>query len=96
MLSVIVPAFNEATRLPATLEALRVYLDGAGEEVEAYEVIVVDDGSRDGTAELAEQAAAGWPQLRVIRQPRTGARGRRCRRGCSPPGASSGSSPTPT
>ncbi|HAW11878.1 MAG: dolichyl-phosphate beta-glucosyltransferase [Candidatus Dormibacteria bacterium] len=68
MLSVIVPAFDEATRLPATLQALRVYLDGAGEEAEAYEVIVVDDGSRDGTAELAEQVAAGWPQLRVLRQ----------------------------
>ena len=75
MLSVIIPAFNEATRLPATLQALRVYLDGAGEEAEAYEVIVVDDGSRDGTAELAEQVAAGWPALRVLRQPQNRGKG---------------------
>ena len=75
MLSVIIPAFNEATRLPATLQALRVYLDGAGEEAEAYEGIVVDDGSRDGTAELAEQVAAGWPALRVLRQPQNRGKG---------------------
>ena len=37
MLSVIVPALNEVRRLPATLQALRVYLDGAGEEYEEYE-----------------------------------------------------------
>ncbi len=64
MLSVIVPAFNEAARLPATLHRLHQYLD----ETEAdYEVIAVDDGSVDGTADLALQIAAGWPRLRVLR-----------------------------
>lgn len=63
-LSVVVPAYDEARRLPRTLELMRRHLDAAGEE---YEVIVVDDGSGDGTAEQAELAARGWPQLGVIR-----------------------------
>ena len=64
MLSVVVPAYNEADRLPPTLSRLRQYLDGLGEE---YEMIVADDGSRDDTVELAERTAAGWPQQRVLR-----------------------------
>ncbi|MGO8687386.1 MAG: dolichyl-phosphate beta-glucosyltransferase [Candidatus Dormibacteria bacterium] len=75
MLSVVVPAYDEALRLPATLQALRVYLDGAGEEYEDYEVIVVDDGSGDGTADLAERECAGWPQLRVLRLPENRGKG---------------------
>ena len=46
VISVVIPAYNEAERLPATLRRVREYLDAAGEE---YEVIVVDDGSTDGT-----------------------------------------------
>jgi dolichyl-phosphate beta-glucosyltransferase len=49
-LSVVVPAFNEARRLPATLASVTAYLDGRGQP---YELIVVDDGSRDATAEVA-------------------------------------------
>lgn len=64
MLSVVVPAYNEAARLPATLVRLREYLDGSAEP---YEVIVVDDGSGDGTAEVAEASAQAWPQLCLIR-----------------------------
>jgi dolichyl-phosphate beta-glucosyltransferase len=64
MLSLIIPAFNEAERLPATLVRVREYLDGAGEE---YEVLVVDDGSRDDTAKVAEASMPGWPQVRVLR-----------------------------
>lgn len=64
MLSVVVPAYNEARRLPATLTAMREHLDAAAEE---YEVLVVDDGSTDTTASVAEAAAASWPQLSVIR-----------------------------
>jgi dolichyl-phosphate beta-glucosyltransferase len=81
MLSVVVPAYNEALRLPATLQALRVYLDGSGEECEEYEVIVVDDGSGDGTADLADRARADWPQLRVIRLPENRGKGASVRAG---------------
>jgi dolichyl-phosphate beta-glucosyltransferase len=63
-LTVVIPAFNEAIRLPPTLARMRDYLD-AGED--SYEVLVVDDGSDDDTVEVAESAAAGWPQLHVLR-----------------------------
>jgi dolichyl-phosphate beta-glucosyltransferase len=63
-LSVVVPAFDEALRLPRTLEAMREHLDAAREP---YEVIVVDDGSSDDTAAVVEATARGWPQLSLLR-----------------------------
>lgn len=65
MLSVVVPAYNEARRLPATLVAMRDYLDANEPE---YEVIVVDDGSTDSTAAVVTAAAASWPQLSLLEQ----------------------------
>jgi dolichyl-phosphate beta-glucosyltransferase len=64
MFSLVVPAYNEVMRLPGTLDRMRDHLDSAGEE---YEVIVVDDGSHDGTANVAELRAETWPQLGVVR-----------------------------
>jgi len=49
-LSVVIPAYNESARLPSTLRRICAYLDGVGT---TYEVVVVDDGSTDGTADLA-------------------------------------------
>jgi len=63
MLSLIIPAYNEALRLPPTLVRTREYLDSLAEP---YEVIVVDDGSSDATVQLATDAAATWPQLSVL------------------------------
>lgn len=55
-LSIVIPAYNEEVRLPATLEETMAYLqrrrDQAGPHF-TYEVIVVDDGSKDGTTEEA-------------------------------------------
>ncbi|MBU9888312.1 MAG: glycosyltransferase [Candidatus Omnitrophica bacterium] len=62
-LSVVIPAFNEEKRLPQTLEEIRPYLDSKGWE---YEVIVVDDGSRDRTVELCREKATAWKQLRCL------------------------------
>ena len=52
LLSVVVPAYNEAQRLPDSLRQIMVYLD-----VQPYrsEVIVADDGSTDATAALVEK-----------------------------------------
>ena len=61
-LSVVIPAFDEAQSLPGLLERLVVQLDALDG---ATEVIVVDDGSRDGTASAVE--ALALPGVRVER-----------------------------
>jgi dolichol-phosphate mannosyltransferase len=63
-LSVVVPVFNEEDVLPLFAERLRPVLDGLGV---SYEVITVDDGSRDTTAAVLERMLRAWPQLRVVR-----------------------------
>ena len=64
-LSVIIPAYNEELRLPETLRQVGGYL--AGQPYES-EVLVVDDGSTDGTAAAAD-SGAGIPSLRLIQHP---------------------------
>lgn len=63
--SVVIPAYNRADRIA---EAVRSALD---QTLPPHEVVVVDDGSRDGTAAAA--AAIHDPRLRVIEQPNAGA-----------------------
>jgi glycosyltransferase involved in cell wall biosynthesis len=60
--SIVIPAYNDARRLPATLDGWRAYL---ANQPFSWEVLVVDDGSRDGTAAVAE--AAGVGALRLAR-----------------------------
>ncbi len=64
MLSVVIPAYNEAARLPATLDAIVAYLRNGGAP---FEVVVVDDGSLDGTAEVVRARAATDPGIRLVR-----------------------------
>ncbi|MFA5086747.1 MAG: bifunctional glycosyltransferase family 2/GtrA family protein [Candidatus Paceibacterota bacterium] len=63
MISIIIPAYNEEKRLPKTLAAVFAFLDN--EKIEA-EVIVVNDGSRDGTKKIADDIAAVRKNLKVI------------------------------
>ena len=63
-LSLVIPAYNEAARLPPYLESVRRYLDG--QHPGAYEVIVVDDGSRDGLPDVLARLAPDWPELAVM------------------------------
>jgi dolichyl-phosphate beta-glucosyltransferase len=66
-LSIVIPAYNEERRLPSTLDAVLAWLD---HEARAdVEVIVVDDGSRDNTAAIAEARACQDSRLRVLRNP---------------------------
>ena len=58
-----IPAYNEELRLPATLERLAEYLPTLGLRTE---VLVVDDGSRDRTAAVAESFTAKLSGLRVL------------------------------
>jgi glycosyltransferase involved in cell wall biosynthesis len=62
-LSVIIPAYNEAQRIGTTLYAVDSYLRDRQYE---YEIIVVNDGSQDETAEVVEQAMKDIPRLRLI------------------------------
>ncbi len=73
-ISIVIPAYNEAKRLPATLARVRDYLDSSGWEFS--EIVVVDDGSRDDTAAAAE--AAG---VRVLRNRTNCGKGFSVRRG---------------
>jgi dolichyl-phosphate beta-glucosyltransferase len=76
--SVVIPAFNEAIRLPRYLEDIAAYLGSRGEP---WEVIVVDDGSTDGTAEVARTVAARYSEVRLLRQPVNGGKGAAVRSG---------------
>jgi glycosyltransferase involved in cell wall biosynthesis len=62
------PAHNEARHVGATIAALATALDGSGFDAE---VVLVDDGSSDGTADAARAAAKGV-ELRVVAQPNRG------------------------
>lgn len=77
-LSVIVPCLNERLRVAEPIAQVRRYAQRTGMRIE---VIVVDDGSRDGTAELVESLDAGPLQLRVLRNDRNRGKGFSVRRG---------------
>src|SRR5437868_10954515 len=62
-LSIVIPAYNEESRLPATLERIAAYLKHCHRETE---VVVVDDGSKDRTAAVAQSFSGKIPRLRVV------------------------------
>lgn len=64
-LSIIIPAHNEEKRLPPTLLAIEAFLKRQPYE---SEVLVVENGSRDLTAVVAEAFAADHPRVRVLRE----------------------------
>ena len=68
-LSIVVPAFNEERRLAATLTTLCDYL---GRQPWDWEVRVVDDGSSDDTARIAESFSSTRPRVVVQREPHRG------------------------
>jgi dolichyl-phosphate beta-glucosyltransferase len=61
--SVVLPAYNEAPRIISSIESVRSHLSAKG----SFEIIVVDDGSADGTAAAVESARAGLPELTLLR-----------------------------
>jgi glycosyltransferase involved in cell wall biosynthesis len=76
--SIVIPAFNEAARIPATLEAVVARIRARGWNTE---VIVVDDGSRDHTAEVVRAFAAAHPEVRLIQNDRNRGKGYSVRNG---------------
>ena len=76
--SVVIPAYNEARRLPRYLEEVVSYLVTRGE---AWEVVVVDDGSTDATADVVRAMTARYPQVRLLRQEPNAGKGAAVRAG---------------
>jgi len=62
-LSIIIPAHNEAARLPKTLEEVHQYVTSLPFEAE---VLVVENGSSDGTASAVREFMPGMPELRLL------------------------------
>jgi len=78
-LSLVIPAFNEERRLPSTLDAILAWL-----ATSAYldaEVLIVNDGSRDGTAPLLEARTASDARIRLVRNPGNRGKGYAVRHG---------------
>lgn len=78
-LSVVIPAYNEEARLPGTLARVAQWL--AGRAFSFSEVVVVDDGSSDGTAAVIERQSSSNPALRLLRNPGNRGKGYAVRHG---------------
>jgi glycosyltransferase involved in cell wall biosynthesis len=76
--SVVIPAYNEGTRLGATLEKVLGYISQHGCDAE---VIVVNDGSRDNTADLVRSFAQKSSSLRLVENPGNRGKGYSVRHG---------------
>jgi dolichyl-phosphate beta-glucosyltransferase len=72
-LSIVVPCYNEEQRLPRTIEQIERYLAGKGV---SYELILVDDGSSDGTRRIMDAAAERNPAVRLEALPQNRGKGR--------------------
>ncbi len=73
--SIVVPAFNEEERLGDTLQVIRSFIDS---QPLNFELLVVDDGSTDGTAALVESR---FPMVRLLRNPENRGKGYSIRSG---------------
>jgi glycosyltransferase involved in cell wall biosynthesis len=78
-LSIVIPAYNEESRLPQTLRLVLEWL--ARGNFSFLEVIVVDDGSRDGTARVVDEFASENALLRLVRNPGNRGKGYAVRHG---------------
>ena len=76
--SIVIPAYNEGKRLGATLEKVLGYVRAQGWNAE---VIVVNDGSRDNTAEIVRGFAENDPTLRLVENPGNRGKGYSVRNG---------------
>jgi len=77
-LSIVVPAYNEAERIGASLEKIAAYCRSS---VKAYEIIVVDDGSTDGTGEVASRVVGEDDGFVLLTTPKNRGKGHAVRTG---------------
>jgi dolichyl-phosphate beta-glucosyltransferase len=64
--SLVIPAYNESSRIRPTLDEILRYI---GEQRWDAEILVVDDGSRDDTAEIVREYARAHPQIQLVQNP---------------------------
>ena len=76
--SIIIPAYNESSRVGSTLEKVLTYVTDQGWDAE---VIAVDDGSRDNTVEVIRGYAKNNPRLRLLQNPGNRGKGYSVRNG---------------
>lgn len=77
-LSIVVPAYNEAGRIGPSLARLLEY---GRSRLEAFEILVVDDGSRDDTREIVQAVAKDAPEVALLAQAQNRGKGAAVRRG---------------
>ena len=77
-LSIIIPAVNEERRLPGTLAKIHSYLTSKSLRAE---ILVVDDGSTDSTAQVVDALRQGYPEVRRISNPTNHGKGFAVRQG---------------
>lgn len=76
--SIVVPAYNEGARIGSTLEQILGHIQRQNWRAE---VLLVDDGCRDNTIEVATRVAAGVPELRIVQNPGNRGKGYAVRNG---------------
>jgi glycosyltransferase involved in cell wall biosynthesis len=81
-LAAVIPAYNAARHLPGVIERL---IGSAPAELQR--IVVVDDGSTDETAAIADRLAAGDPRIEVVHRPRNGGYGAAMKDGLAAAGA---------
>lgn len=77
-LSIVIPAYNEEKRLPSTLDTVLDFVKGRYQFVE---IVVVDDGSADGTSDCVREYAQKHPIVRLLQNPGNRGKGYAVRNG---------------
>lgn len=77
-ISIIIPAYNEANRIPSTLEKV---IDFMHKHSQTFEIIVVDDGSTDSTASVVEEFMKKSPYLKILKNERNEGKGNTVKKG---------------
>jgi glycosyltransferase involved in cell wall biosynthesis len=79
--SIVIPAYNESERIVATLDKVLAYIAGQPEFAGKTEVLVVNDGSRDNTADIVKSFATKNPAVQLVENPGNRGKGYSVRNG---------------